>query len=716
MGKQTKILKKLEKISYPNYKKQKKLQSTHSQTPSRTVDNTEEPDIIQQDSSSSISKLLSLLEPNQSSMKKNVSLKTKKRQRSAKVPEPIADDELLLEDSNSESEESNVKKSKIDDHAHADEADDIDSTDPFHTHFANEPPKELNSLIAEIESSNWKIQHEDDEVLGSVARYSINLNGLSNNHSDENSLKKFKLKNRLVDPWKSNTKSSSLYTPLQQKLLSSISVYKDLMYTNMKHSEEEEIRQIYCLHALNHVYKTRDRVLKNTTKLSGIADSANADVRDQGFTRPKVLIVAPMRNVALEIVKILIALSGTTQQENKKRFLDSFSDPDNVIDASAKTPEDYNQTFSGNIDDCFRVGIKFSRKTMKLYSQFYSSDIILASPLGLRILIDGEKKNPDFDFLSSIEVMIIDSPNLMVMQNWDHLLTVMNHTNQISKEAHGCDFSRVKNWYLDGQAKYFRQTLIFSKITTPEINSLFLGGKHVDEEDEVEPEKDGILVSKLWCANYEGKVCVRRVEARGTISNVIIQAPQTFHRIPCNSAVESDDVRFKYFIEKVLPGFLNDTKVQKRTLLFVPNYFDFVRLRNALDERDCNFECISEYTPTNEIPRARSLFYDGTADFLMISERFHFFRRYRLRGIHHIFFYGPPTIGELYPDLVNMIETLSAASNAPNTKYLKVPIGTQSPTVSVLFNRYDRLAMERIVGSKKSERMCVGDKEVFMFA
>lgn len=59
---------------------------------------------------------------------------------------------------------------------------------------------------------------------------------------------------------------------------------------------------------------------------------------------------------------------------------------------------------------------------MKLYSDFYSADLILASPLGLKTVIgaEGDKKR-DFDFLASVELVIIDQADDMLMQNWDHL-------------------------------------------------------------------------------------------------------------------------------------------------------------------------------------------------------------------------------------------------------------------------------------------------------
>lgn len=84
------------------------------------------------------------------------------------------------------------------------------------------------------------------------------------------------------------------------------------------------------------------------------------------------------------------------QIENQSRFLAEYGLPPDAVDklASAEPgtyPQDHVETFSGNVDDNFRVGVKLTRKTIKMFTDFYGCDIILASPLGLRQSIQKEK-------------------------------------------------------------------------------------------------------------------------------------------------------------------------------------------------------------------------------------------------------------------------------------------------------------------------------------
>lgn len=53
-------------------------------------------------------------------------------------------------------------------------------------------------------------------------------------------------------------------------------------------------------------------------------------------------------------------------------------------------PVDFIELFRGNASDQFRIGIRIHPASVTLYSPFYQSDIIIASPLGLRLVIGTE--------------------------------------------------------------------------------------------------------------------------------------------------------------------------------------------------------------------------------------------------------------------------------------------------------------------------------------
>ena len=63
---------------------------------------------------------------------------------------------------------------------------------------------------------------------------------------------------------------------------------------------------------------------------------------------------------------------------------------------------------------------------MRLFSEFYQSDIIVASPLALVTLLgekpgDGEATGGAADFLSSVELAVVARADVLSMQNWAHV-------------------------------------------------------------------------------------------------------------------------------------------------------------------------------------------------------------------------------------------------------------------------------------------------------
>ncbi|KAI4496940.1 hypothetical protein M0802_007888 [Mischocyttarus mexicanus] len=474
---------------------------------------------------------------------------------------------------------------------------------------------------------------------------------------------------------------TSPLTPLQKEMFSIINNYQDLYYPERRFSNAEEIRFIYCLHTINHLLKTRTKILHHNAKLAKLKNLAAADIpdeyRDQGLFRPKVLIIVPFKNSCLQIVKSLIAIligedtGGSVI--NKNRFMKDFSGNELALPKKNPKPEDYNKTFQGNISDDFKIGISITKKTLKLYTEFYSSDIIICSMLGLRRIIGAKgETESDYDFLASIELLIIDQTELFVMQNWAHMMHIFNHFHLQPKKSNGIDFSRVRSWCINGWSMYYRQTLIFSEVQLPKIVNIF----------------------NKNCFNYAGKFKVHNDILVGSISQVVPQVTQMFQKFNVLSHTQSVKDRLDVFVNEILPRYKDS--IMNHTLIYVADYYDYVKLRNYLDKEDINFVQINEYSPQNKVARARDMFFHSDAHFLLYSERYHFFNRVRIKGIRHIIFYSLPSIPRFYNELINFMEEC----------YQNPKAGSQNNmTVTSIYTKYDTYILSAIVSTERANKM-----------
>lgn len=428
-------------------------------------------------------------------------------------------------------------------------------------------------------------------------------------------------------------------------------------------------------------------MIKNNARLARAEGNEDLELRDQGFTRPKVLMILPTRQCCVKMVDMIVSICEPGQQENRKRFEDGYIDKQSKF--SDDKPDDFRDLFSGNDDDMFRLGMKFTRKTIKYFSQFYNSDIIFASPLGLRMAIGSEEeKKMDFDFLSSIELVIVDQADALLMQNWEHLEFIFEHLNMQPKDAHGCDFSRVRNWYLDDQAKYFRQTAVFSAFNTPELAELV----------------------RAHCHNWAGKARLQQQSA-GMIQHLGVKARQTFSRFEASSIAADPDARFAYFTKAIVPML---TKHKARdaggTLVFVPSYLDFVRVRNYFANNPAvasvTFRAISEYADVPEASRARSHFLSGRHKLLLYTERAHHFRRYRIKGVKRVIMYGLPDNPLFYHEIAGGYLQISEQA---------LLLEPGQGLVRVMFSKYDVMKLERIVGTSRVGKMVHEQGDTFDF-
>ena len=128
---------------------------------------------------------------------------------------------------------------------------------------------------------------------------------------------------------------------------------------------------------------------------------------------------------------------------------------------------------------------------------------------------------------------------------------------------------------------------------------------------------------------------------------------------------------------------------------------------------DFSFASLSEYSSNSEISRTRANFFNGRISYLLVTERFHFFRRYKIRGAQTVVFYAPPEHGSFYAEYLEYpFLTRSMERDAAQQAELE----PSEVTCQVAFSKYDLLAMERIVGSEDARRMCLSEEgERFSF-
>nr|CAB3451748.1 unnamed protein product [Digitaria exilis] len=413
-------------------------------------------------------------------------------------------------------------------------SDETETSCSFHGHVSHViTNEEIKALVKQNSKFKWEMPATDiprSKWVGTGEK----MQGTCDDHLHD-------VKGKLRDHWQ-HMLSNHLNS--RMSFFSLCNSYRDIMHCNKKpfylksNGMDSSTMDAYVMHALHHVHRTRDVVIRNDAKLRNDADRDISDDNtylDQGFTRPKVLFLLPLKSFARRVVKRLIQLSPLPQKK-----------------------------------------------------------------------IDGGEygKEKDFDFLSSIEIVVVDHADVISMQNWAHLEAVFEQLNHLPSKEHGTNVMRIRPWYLDQHAQYYRQTILLSSYLTPEINALFNGS----------------------CFNYEGKIKMV-TEYTGVLPKIQLEVQQLYERFDASSIAEAADARFDYFCNKV---FLRQAAT----------------VSNPLPIRA---------TSQQDISRSRLWFFEGKKKILLYSERSHFYHRYKIRGTKHLLIYSLPERKEFYPELVNML-------------------------------------------------------------
>ncbi|KAL3672985.1 hypothetical protein V7S43_002282 [Phytophthora oleae] len=642
------------------------------------------------------------------------------------IEEEQDEEEDDVEEENT-NEDEQVAEMEKDDEEQPEETEEEEQEDPYRRRFLLSTFSELDAkkfdaqtrkfskvTLPDLSEENYDVTYRNgaEEIKG--------LAGVVTTPETAEKKKPY-VRSRLLATWKQRGLNAESVFPkgsVERTLSQQMAAYTDVFFAGQTYENTSTLRQLSAMHVLNHVLKARDTVTRNNERIKK-SEEEEKEYRDQGFCRASVLVLLPLRSSAVAFVNQLLELlpGNVDTFHNKDRFFNEFGsakDDEEEEDPAKEEDKEWQRVFDeGNNDDCFQLGISFSRKAVRFYSEYHHADIILASPLGLRqqlgdevAALDEAEDTKDVklssDFLSTIEVCIVDSTSLMAMQNLEHLRTILRATNLQPKEAPNADFSRVREWNLAFLASYFRQTIVFAHGVEPALNA---------------------LVNKT-CRNVSGVVkYVRKYDAAdgsASISRVVPQVKQIFQRVDLEhkgrlTAADEVELRFAYFKKHVFEPLLDHPR--KRVLIFIPSYFDYVRVRNLFND-SMNKKLIRsvqccEYTTSKQVSRARTTFFHGHCHVMLYTERFHFYHQYQIRGVHQLIWYGLPVMGDFYAEMMNMLPS----NDAPTHNDDGFADSTDGKSSIALFTRLDLLRMQRIVGNKRAERMCQAKaaKPTFLF-
>ncbi|XP_069940559.1 U3 small nucleolar RNA-associated protein 25 homolog [Cherax quadricarinatus] len=271
-----------------------------------------------------------------------------------------------------------------------------------------------------------------------------------------------------------------------------------------------------------------------------------------------------------------------------------------------------------------------------------------------------------------------------MMQNWEHVLVLMEIINLPPRDIQmlDTDLNRIRLWSLDGYSRLYRQTVLFS-------------AAHIDH--------NRALINK--CTNFTGKLQVLNPVEIGSVQEVVVQAELVLSRI---AGMRDPDTRFHYFTQELLPQFRSTMRFH--TMVYIPDYCDYVRLvRYLKEDRGISIATINEYMvgQNSKVAKARSLFFDGRRHFLLYTERFHFYRRYQIKGIKHIIFYDVPTYPHFFSEICNLM-----VEGKQNPRVRQKYLGAS--TVTALFQRTDLTKLIGVLGSKRAGEVVSSDKAVHL--
>ena len=527
----------------------------------------------------------------------------------------------------------------------------------------------------ESDSSTVSETHNDDPLLPNDSSEGESQSDISENEDDVDSHDSEETNPAAVGFHKRVSFPADVsFTSESQELLSElVNGKKNIVVCSEKFHDLEVARSCYLgltAHMVSHILTKTSRVEKNNQKLKKLENpeiAIDSLFRDQGSNRARICVLCPFRSNCFEIVRNILTLLELSPEDvgNGESFFQEYEGQDER-NTHAKNWEDWRrELFKGHYDDNnyddFIVGVTFGYGKVKIFfpktaDKLCHMDLIIASPLALSRVaaedhktvrkhqkqkteaqdledenrgyqVDNDSDDQDeppvpMDFLSSLELLIIDRVDALYMQNWDNLIDVVSAANQKPVATISANIDRIESKFLESTSADLRQTILMCGSTWSE------------------------KFSQLF-------TCTDDLVVAGT--------RQDWSGAPLNKALKHG-IKQQFFInvENVLDHF--KTKYWKdiggdeiRSLIIVVSRdHDYEAVRDFLENHELITDCyLTESEVSSHRRKLKEIlknFKSGCSRIIVVSERLLWYQRIRILTGAHVVFFGVPVTDTVYSD------------------------------------------------------------------
>jgi U3 small nucleolar RNA-associated protein 25 len=416
----------------------------------------------------------------------------------------------------------------------------------------------------------------------------------------------------------------------------------------------ERFRRLAAVHVVNHIYN--DLTVRKLTP----------GRRDGTFTPTTVLVICPHRLQAFQFIsEILNVLPDSFDDvafevEHGDRLNAEYSVEEVPKFLRRSKPKDWLAVFGGNADPDFKMGIRFFDNKVSLFQQMTKSQLVIASPLGLFLHDDST------DFMTSVEILVLDCLDALIMQPWDRLTALIARLNGFPKTVGETNWERIRIYCADKNHVQMRQNIGYGSVLTPEIHSLFSS-----------------------CPNLRGGLMIRPLLYPAAS---LPGSDTTFKKLMVKSVQAIGDTIGLFFEDRLLPQIKQwrsaPAEEAKRTVIYFVSSLRFVQARKVLEDNNVTFLEMGDDANEHDGKRMRRGYRDDPKAVLLITERFYFHYRLPLTDVGRALFMQPPTFPHFIGELAGTAQ------------------------VTVYFTEFDGMAVERIVGSHPLPRVLTSDTYV----